>query len=50
MQDEIEDEDFDLAAVLAQYEQEAMEAQVATVSKALGLGAGDDDWEEITLG
>ncbi|HEX7642022.1 MAG TPA: hypothetical protein VF472_07385 [Burkholderiaceae bacterium] len=43
MQDEIEDDDFDLAAVLAEYERQASTTQPPTM-------AADDDWEEVTLG
>ena len=42
VQDEIEDEDFNLAAVLAEFEQQAGVAPPAI--------AADDDWEEVTLG
>jgi hypothetical protein len=43
VQDEIEDEDFDLAAVLAEFEQEA--------NGASPVGASvDNDWEEVELG
>ena len=42
VQDEIEDEDFNLAAVLAEFEQ-----QSGVVSPT---SAADDDWEEVTLG
>ena len=43
VQDEIEDEDFDLAAVLADFEQQANAARPP-------LNVTDDDWEEVTLG
>jgi hypothetical protein len=43
VQDEIEDENFDLAAVLAEFEKEA--------NGAVSVGtATDDDWEEVKLG
>jgi len=42
VQDEIEDEDFDLAAVLAEFEEQA--------GAVPPVDATDDDWEEVTLG
>jgi hypothetical protein len=42
VQDEIEDEDFDLAAVLAEFEAQA--------NAAPHSANPEDDWEEVTLG
>lgn len=45
VQDEIEDDDFDLAAVEAQMEREAIEAEAARLQ-----AKNVDDWEDVDLG